>query len=126
MRKINQMLCHALDDGREIVAGRTSRTFKTPTSMCLLYHRTTVVQLSMPYMRVTLGGYDSRTTKDRVNSVLEFFSTGFRIVHRNKELTLVNLKTQEHTAIGKHAMIVLKSPSYNKWDWVLDAIYDRE
>lgn len=115
-----------MEEGREIKAGPTSRTLKTSAGMCLVYHHTTLVQLNTPYMRVTCGGYDSRTTKDRINSVMEFFNTGLRMVHRNRELMLVNLKTQEHTCIGANAMVILKSPSYNKWDWIIDSIIDRE
>jgi hypothetical protein len=111
VRLINQELCEAFFNGQKL-RKQNSQVLVTEHGTALIYHNSTIAQHSKGWLRVTLAGYDTRTTKDRLNALFEWNAMPYQIVHRNHQLMLLTLE-KEHVIqkmpFGSRDMLLFKA-----------------
>ena len=86
MRKIEQQMIDAIKGKRTLCKDNTSVTYNYQTDSSAVYlHGNHIATVGVNYVEIFDGGYQSNTTKSRLNALLDEFSYGMRVFQKNYE-----------------------------------------
>jgi len=71
------------------VRGVATKVFEDDTDKIVKYHNTEVVRFNKKRIKLDTGGYDTKTTRRRMNQASNEFKLGYRVYTKNGE-TLVD------------------------------------
>ena len=71
---------------------------------CITYHKTQIVAFDRLYITLRTGGWDSVTTRRKMNQAANQFGLGYR-VHRDKGTTYVTLPNGRTVPLGDELTI---------------------
>jgi len=86
MRQIERAMCHAVSRGKYFKRGNTE-VLVTDTGCEVFLHGNRIARYHRPShtMFVTLCGWNTTTTKSRINALLDSFGTGVRVYTKKFE-----------------------------------------
>ena len=84
MRKVTEKIARALLRGEKCAVGNT-----TTNGECVWLHGNLIAMRLSDCILVSLAGWNTPTTRERVNGILEIFGQDARIVARNFEPVLI-------------------------------------
>ena len=95
MRKIESQMNAAISNNSNWQSGNTSVHFNEEENISIVrLHGNKIAEVGDNFIRLFDGGWQTVTTKSRLNALLDEFSTGTGVIQRNFEwfLTYKNLK----------------------------------
>ena len=86
MRKIEQQMCDAVQSNKDWKCKNTSVHFDPETGVSIVrLHGNKIAEVSDNDMTIFDGGWQTTTTKSRLNALLDEFSYGMRVFQKNWE-----------------------------------------
>ena len=86
MRKIESQMCAAVQSNKNWQSGNTTVHFDPETGVSIVrLHGNKIAQVSDTDMTLFDGGWQTVTTKSRLNALLDEFSYGMRVFQKNFE-----------------------------------------
>ena len=100
MKKITLEMCHAMEQGKEMKKANTQVEYGS-TAMYAYLHGNLIATVTTERLYLRSGGWQSNTTKERLNGLLTWYGLPYAIVQRNFIWYIMHTKTGKLTPWGK-------------------------
>ena len=77
----------------------TTITADDSGDMIVTYHNTAIVKFNSYRIILNMGGYDTVTTRKKMNQAAEQFNLSYRVYSAGKNTYIKNLMTDEHITL---------------------------
>ena len=100
MKQITADMCHAMEQGKEMKKANTAVEYGS-TAMYAYLHGNLIAAVTPERLYLRDAGWESNTTKERLNGLLEWYGLPYAIVQRSFVWYLMNTKTGKLTPWGE-------------------------